>query len=313
MKKVVIPFLFLSFVSVYAQNAEELEQRYREMRRIIQIEQNTLDSLNRIMETTADLIENEKRSSAPDQKKIVQWMAHGVTLSARIKEFQKKIAELQGFSETLRQRLEANYTRSIDSLRRLEKNKSGKADRNVIQDQIIRLTEKRILVSPVVKALAFDPQEVRRIDPAEAKDPLEKTMMTDYLNKALAEIDAHLQSIADSREEYESVASLRKQAMEFVSESYEQGRIGTISRTQTVKSEVTSGLGGPLSGDFTTVQARSVVGLMQQLNSGIRLSSAPFANINPKQGITESEYIELLKQAEEQLKSYRELVQKKLK
>ncbi len=309
----ILIFLFMLMAArvaaVYAQDGVELEARYRAAERMAAAEQSALDSLNALMQTTVQSIEKEKKKTYPDQARIVQWMAHGVIMSNQIKEKQKRLSEKENTAEELRRNLEAYYVRNLDSLRRL----ASSAERPDLGDKIMQLTEKRLLVSPAVKTLAFDPQQVKQMELSKAADPLEKAMMTDYLKKALVEIDARLERVSSFRQEYESIASLRKRTMEFVAESYEQGRLGTAIRSQSVTVPAGQLSGGPLTGEYTTFQARSVVGLIQQINAGVRMTPLPFATLSSKSNVSEEEYIDLLKQAEKQLKNYRDLVQKKLK
>ena len=299
-------FLFFFVSHLYSQSADILENRYRALNQSIIKEQAALDSLNRLIENTAKDIEREKKAAEPDEKKLVRWMAHAVTISHQIKERQKSVSAIEAAVEEARLRLEKFYTQIIDSLKQIGNSKSYSGDRESLQNMILMWTGKRILISPVVSVLNFDPAKVREIDLKSTADPLERSLAEDYLKKALNEIDMRLGRLSATRQEYEELTDLRRRTADFVSESYEQGRLSTITRSQTVTKTVTDILGNPIGTEFTTIQVKSVVGLIHQLSTG----TAP---ISSKSGMTQTEYIQLLKQAEKQLKSYRELVQKKLK
>lgn len=312
-------FLFIIFLmavsAIHAQSAAELEEQYLLSTQSIRNERNVLDSLNRLMENTAKDIEREKKNSVPDRAKIVKWMAHAVTISNQIKEQQKGITYSETAEEEIRKRLERVYTQIIDSLKQLERSNLSDDETGILRNEMLSWTEKRILVTPMVSTLTFEPRKVQEIDLESTTDPLDRSIAEDYLKKALDEIDTHLQRIIVTRQEHEEITVLRRRTTEFVNEAYDQGRIGTITRSQTIaKPASADGLGSPLGVvEFTTIQVKSVVGLIQQLNSGMVLTQSYASPISSKSAMTQEEYIQLLKQAEKQLKSYRDLVQKKLK
>lgn len=301
---------FLSSSVLFGQSGYELENQVIQLNLAIRNEQFVLDSLNRVVEKTAADIANEKSRTNADQNKIVKWMAHAVVVSNHIKESQKRLSVLQSSAEECRQRLEQIYAHTIDSLKSLERLKSFAGDRRVLQNEILFWTEKRVLLSPVVSMLTFDPRKVQEIHLENTSNSMERSVAEDYLRKALLEIDTHLNRVISERKEYEEITDLRKRTAEFVSEVYDQSRITAISRAQ---AGVASS-GSPLTpSDYKALQFRSVVGLIQQLNASTPLSSANVIYPESKSGITQEEYIQLLKQAEKQLKTYKDIVQKKLK
>ena len=316
MKKVVFIcmqlILFVPFL--YCQSAGDLEQQYRSLNQTIKKEQAVLDSLSGLMENMAKDIEREKKNSKPDQNKIINWMAHAVTVSNRIKEQERLLESIQSSAEDCRDRLESVYTARIDSLKQAAHMEKNHGNLKAIQNQILFWTERRVLVSPVVGTLTFDPQKVQDINLTGVSDPLDKKIIEDYLKKALTEIETHIEIIAATRKEFEEITDLRKRTVDFVNEANEQGRIGTITRSQLVASGGGTDISGnPLGPDYTTIQVRSVVGLIQQLNVGLAVTPTFQKSISSKSGMTQEEYINLLIQAEKQLKAYRVLVQKKLK
>ncbi|MBL7959427.1 hypothetical protein JNL27_04230 [bacterium] len=315
MKKVVLHFLVCLLFSpfVYAQTAGELEKQFRLLNQSLLAEQAVLDSLNDVMENKAKDIENEKKSPSPDQNKIIKWMSHAVTVSNQIKDYQKITAGIRLEMEDCRSRLERYYAKTIDSLKQLERSGKYEGDKYELRNQILLWTEKRIFITPLVSTLSFDPQKVQRMELADASDPTDKAMIEDYLKNALKEIDSHIQVVTGTRKEYEEIADLRRRTTEFISEAYEQGRISSITSSQTFRNIGTDILGNPIGQGFTAVHVRSVAGLMQQLNSGLLMSHIKQSLISAKTGITQEEYIQLLKQAENLLKAYRAIVQKKLK
>ncbi|KAB2877998.1 hypothetical protein F9K33_14765 [bacterium] len=315
MTKAILLCLICLLVStvVHGQTVGELEKQFRLLNQSIQAEQAVLDSLNALMENKAKDIESEKKSAAPDQDKIIKSMSHAVTLSNQIKEYQKNIAAGRLEAEDCRIRLERFYTKTIDSLRQMDRSGKYEGDKYELRNQILIWTEKRIFITPLVSTLSFDPQKVQRIELTDASDPTDKAMMEDYIKKALKEIDSHIMVVTATRKEYEEMADLRRRTTEFINEAYEQGRISSMARSQTFKNIGTDILGNPIGQGFTAVHVRSVAGLMQQLNTGWLMSPGNASLTSTNTGIAQEEYIQLLKQAENLLRTYREIVQKKLK
>ncbi|NIW00064.1 hypothetical protein GWN26_13455, partial [Candidatus Saccharibacteria bacterium] len=87
----------------------------------------------------------------------------------------------------------------IDSLQALVNSKEFQGDEALLQTRILQLSEKRLLVSPIVKKLFFDPGKILQIHPEQYTDSLEAAIYSDYLTNALAEIDTQLNRVRSSR------------------------------------------------------------------------------------------------------------------
>lgn len=88
-------FLFFAFSGLRGQSADVMENQYRALGLSIIKEQAALDSLHLLIENTAQDIEREKKAADPDEKKLVSWMAHAVTISHQIKEKQKSVSVIE--------------------------------------------------------------------------------------------------------------------------------------------------------------------------------------------------------------------------
>ncbi|MBL7995511.1 hypothetical protein JNM05_09065 [bacterium] len=315
MKKVILLFFVYMLLSpfVHGQSTGELEMQFRQLNQALQAEQAALDSLNDLMEIKAKDIAYEKKSALPDQNKIIKWMSHAVTLSHQIKDRQRRIANARSEIEICRSRLEHMYTETIDSLRQLERSGKYIGDIYELRNHLLIWTEKRIFLTPLVSTLSFDPQKVQRTELTDASDPMDRAIIEDYLTNALKEIDAHIQVVTGTRKEFEETADLRRRTSDFINEAHEQGRISSMTRSQAFRNTGTDIFGNPVGQMFTAVQVRSVAGLMQQLNTGTLMSHTNKSLMSAKTAITQEEYIQLLRQAENLLRTYRSIVQKKLK
>lgn len=301
--------VLLGTVCVRAQSISELESSYNEVTQTLREEQSTLDSLRQQLEYSANQIEIEKNRSHSNRDVITALMTHGVYLSSHIKEHQKIVAVLESQLAEVRDVLDQMYRQRIDSLKEAEKTYRG--DRTALQNKILAWTEKRILLSPVIKSLSFDPKRVQDIKFTSTTDSLERIIYTDYLNKALAEVDAFLKSIKQTRREYEDIVDLRRKTDEFIEDVSEQRSIGLFVTSRTEKSTDFGSLAGPKFSEVIVSQAQVVVTLIKQLNTNVPVVSK-FSNLK-KQELSMEDYIQLLKQAEKELDTYRSIIKKKLK
>lgn len=296
-----------AFVS--AQSIGELETNYNEVGKTLREEQLILDSLRLQLEYSAKQIEVEKNREHSNRDVITTWMTKGVYLSSRIKEHQKIVAVLENQLLEVRDVLDQMYRQRIDSLKEAEKTYRG--DRTALQNKILSWTEKRILLSPVIKSLSFDPQRVQDIKLTTTTDSLERIIYTDYLNKALAEVDAFSKSIKQTRREYEDIIDLRKKTDEFIEDVSEQRSIGIFMTQRSEKTTDVGSLAGPKFNEVIVSQAQVVVTLIKQLNTNVPVVSK-FSNIQ-NQELSMEDYIQLLRQAEKELDIYRAFIKKKLK
>lgn len=301
--------LSASVVFAKAQSISDLESNYNEVGKTLREEQIILDSLRQQLEYSAKQIDIEKSRTYSNRDLITSLMTNGVYLSSRIKEHQKIVAVLENQLLEIRDVLDQMYRHRIDSLKEVEKNYPG--DRTALQNKILTWTEKRILLSPVIKSLTFDPQRVQDIKLSATTDSLERIIYTDYLNKALAEVDAFSKSIKQTRREYEDIIDLRKKTDEFIEDVSEQRSIGFFMTSRTEKTTDFGSSAGVKFNEVIVSQAQVVVTLIKQLNTNVPVV-LKFSNLQ-KQDLSMEDYIQLLKQAEKELEIYRTFIKKKLK
>lgn len=316
-----LPVLFLVLFRVAAaQSVAALEEEFFTLQRQIETVQGGLDSLNASLEQQAGQIDAEKRRESPDREKLRRQMAAGLALSKQIEERQKRLQTLQKNRTQTQYRLAQRYAAMLDSLQALQ---AGAATANPeLDQQIVRCTEQYLLYSPVFRALSFDPQKIREINPAESSDSLERALSLNYLRNALAEMESHLQEIRKNREEVENTLRLEHKTRQFL-EEVDADNLGLLARagnpaaTEMLAPNSEPGLSAQAGvGRTLAAQVESITLFFNQLGvrdlEGISLSrfSAAPAGRAP---LSLEEYLALLQAAEKQLKQIRNAARQKLR
>lgn len=321
MKRWLPVLLLVLFRAMAAQNAAALEEEFFALQRQIETAQASLDSLNALLEQQAAQIDAEKRRDSPDREKLRKQMAAGLALSKRIEEQQKRLQTLQKNRAQTQYRLAQRYAARLDSLQALQ---GGAATANPeLERQIVRCTEKYLLYSPVFRALSFDPQKIREINPAESSDSLERALSLNYLRNALADVENHLQEIEENRKEVENTLRLERKTRQFL-EEVDADNLGLLARAGNPAGAERSAVTGPNSFDpqasgelaLAAARAESITLFFGQLGildlEGIslnRFSAAP----SGQTPLSLEEYLALLQAAEKQLKQIRSTAQQKMK
>lgn len=317
-----LPVLFLVLFRVAAaQSVAALEEEFFTLQRQIETVQGGLDSLNASLEQQAGQIDAEKRRESPDREKLRRQMAAGLALSKQIEERQKRLQTLQKNRTQTQYRLAQRYAAMLDSLQALQ---AGAATANPeLDQQIVRCTEQYLLYSPVFRALSFDPQKIREINPTESSDSLERALSLNYLRNALAELESHLQEIGKNREEVENTLRLERKTRQFL-EEVDADNLGLLARAgnpagaERLAANSPAGFDPQASGEIALAAARveSIALFFGQLGirdlegvSWNRLTAAP----SGPAPLSLEEYLALLQAAEKQLKQIRNTAQQKLK
>lgn len=320
MKRWLPVVLLVLFRAVVAQNAAALEEEFFTLQRQIETVQAGLDSLNALLEQQAAQIDVEKRRESPDREKLRKQMAAGLALSKQIAEQQKRLQTLQKNRAQTQYRLAQRYSTMLDSLQALQAG-SVTADAE-LERQILRYTGKYLLYSPVFRALSFDPQKIREINPAGSSDSLERALSLNYLRNALADVENHLQEIEENRKEVENTLRLERKTRQFL-EEVDADNLGLLARAgnpagaERLAANSPASFDPQVSGDAALAAARveSIALFFGQLGirdpEGISLSrfSAAPAGRTP---LSLEEYLALLQAAEKQLKQIRSTAQRKL-
>ena len=313
--------ILLSFVCLISfsfnaspQSLDALEKRYDNLRSVVKKDNMILDSLKNILETRAKQIENEKQKLNPDNDKIVKLMAGSVSLSNLIDDYQEKLDANSKNLKQLSKMLEARYSAKIDSLQLLKK--STKENSEKLDGEILLYTEKRLLISPQVDLLSFNPQKILEIDLTKTKNSDEKASLKEYLSSALAEINAELSEVTKQAKEIDAALILQEKTSKFLAETefdrdFRPGKSSRSSTARTYESSILSVQDKLVIAD----QINSYALLLDQLNIFDKSENINLQKFNFKSGkanLSLKDYSSLLKELKQRLSDYKLILTNKI-
>jgi hypothetical protein len=193
-------------------------------------------------------------------------MSGSASLSNKIEWHQKKIDRLGKDIEEIKKKLDEKYSQVIDSLE--ADKKSGKANEEKINSEILSYTEKKLLASPKIPMLSFNPEKILKIDLSKIKDEKEKKVYGEYLQNAYSEVNDLLNNINEMNEETTQIISLQKKTKKFLEESeFESGIIARSTSPQTSENlSVDAGPNLSFEREAITPQIQAYNLLLNQLN-----------------------------------------------
>jgi len=313
--------ILLSFVCLISfsfnaspQSLDALEKRYDNLRSVVKKDNMILDSLKNILETRAKQIENEKQKLNPDNDKIVKLMAGSVSLSNLIDDYQEKLDANSKNLKQLSKMSEARYSAKIDSLQLLKK--STKENSEKLDGEILLYTEKRLLISPQVDLLSFNPQKILEIDLTKTKNSDEKASLKEYLSSALAEINAELSEVTKQAKEIDAALILQEKTSKFLAETefdrdFRPGKSSRSSTARTYESSILSVQDKLVIAD----QINSYALLLDQLNIFDKSENINLQKFNFKSGkanLSLKDYSSLLKELKQRLSDYKLILTNKI-
>lgn len=306
----------LSLQNINAQTLNDVEKKYETLKSNLVKEKLTLDSLNQSLEERAELINEEKRNSKPDQDKIYKLMAGSVTISKSVELQQNKIFQLEKTLEETRQRLNHDYTVLIDSLKAIKQKSSKTADLKDIDSQILTNIEKRLLITPRIKQLSFVPEKILEIDLTKTKDTLQRNIYAEYLTVALNEVNTLLNQVNETSSEITQIITLHAKASKFLDEVEFENRIKPVGTSSIMSATTDASIRySDEKGSEFSSQLQSYVSLNNQLNFRqspyIRATGEKFLKFSNDQ-VSLKDYLELLKELRKGLSDYRSILSDKL-
>ncbi len=301
---------------INAQTLNDVEKRYETLKSNFVKEKLILDSLNQSLEERAELINEEKGKSKPDQDKIYKLMAGSVTISKSVEYQQKIISKLEKTLEEIKQKLDYQYTLLIDSLKTLKQTAPKVSDVRDIDYQIISYIEKRLLVTPRIKQLSFIPEKILEIDLNKTRDTLQKNIYAEYLTVALNEVNNLLNQVNETNSEITQIITLHAKASKFLDEVEFETRIKPVGTASTMSAPTEASiLYFDEKGSEFRSQLQSYVSLNNQLNfrqsSYISTTGEKFFKFSDDH-VSLKDYQELLKELKKRLSDYRTILSDKL-
>ena len=172
------------------------------------------DSLNQAIKSISRELNDLRKNKTKNENAILEVLSTSVNSVNELKTLRKKQSVMNDEINTLRKKLYVIYESKIDSLSNINKKKSSE----IITQQILDLTDKKLLVQPKMGILSIDPLRLLNINITKSSS-LPKDMIREYFTNAIAEVDSHLKVINNSLDETDEIIKLKEQTQSFLEES----------------------------------------------------------------------------------------------
>jgi hypothetical protein len=314
-------------IFLIAQSSLELESELIELQGQLQNKTVRRDSLKMSLEEQLQVVDLEKSKENINKNKVAKLMSEALETSKQVENSELEIIRVQNVIEQKKSLLDQTYAYQIDSLQTLVGSKNFDGDKTKVHAQIRKLTEMRLLLSPTIRMLSFDPEKVRQIQLENAHDSLEIELFTDYLRNALADVDAHLVQVQENRNELEEIILLEEKKTEFLDDVIEDRYSGIFLAAESQNQINTDQLSGEFrenpqighdvasESSLLLTQFQSYLNILQRLNINEKINAESSLNTpvgSGKPHFTAVEYLNLLKAVEKQLQQYQEIIIHKL-
>lgn len=307
--------IFLSAaMEVHSQDLNSLELRYSILNNSLTKQKQTLDSLKTILNERVKLIDNEKNKSNPDNDKIIELMSKSVILTNQINNLQFKVNKEEIEFESSKKQLSRIYSAIIDSIKLLQATAKN-SQKDELTAQVLFLTEKKLLASPKVATLTFNPEQVIKIDLKATSDPNQRKIYAEYLQSALKEVDNQIQQITERSEELKQITQLQKKAARFIEETDFDGNVRFFNyRTNIDRSPLGNILATEYSDSENILfsQFSSYSSMLDQLKLYGTSSYKSKWNDEQKTKLSLNEYLSLLNELKKNLQEYKLVLYNKL-
>lgn len=313
---IVLLFVFLIFSGkATAQTISSLENRFKDLSSRLNTETSSLDSLKNIYSQKIKEIDRLKRNDDSDQNTIKKLMAASVGISNKIDQKQKKVNELETEIEKLKGIIEKRFTAAIDSLTELKLSNNYKGNKEELEKQILIFTEKKVLMTPKIYSLSYNPEKILTLKPSSTASPEEKNIYNEYLREALNETETKLNRIRNLNSEVKQILLLQKKTKKFLEDvEFSSGfnRSALAIRGQDKNAQVST-LTGETSKDF--IQVNTYLYILKQLDVNTVpevKSKNSFSFDSRNKNLTLQEYSDLLTEVENRLADYRLVLKNKI-
>jgi hypothetical protein len=294
----------------YAQTSKELE--HNKQKQLLRLQERKLDSLNIILQKKIISINKEKSKPETDKSKLQKLLSGTANLTNEIEKTQIIISGINTKIKVLEKELVHIYTKEINEIK---KSSLSKKEKN---KQIIKLTEKKLLVSPKIDILSFNPNKILLTN--KPKDSIKQKIYYEHLVYAQNEIEKRIKETHKLKTEIENIILLSEKSEEFLEESNFDNDV--ISYTTTPQNKANN-----LSSDGSYFDASKERGnnILSQTNSFSEiLNQIKLSSINKEQSfdinnLTLNEktniynFKKIIEQVEQQLKEYLSVINNKLK
>lgn len=301
-----------------AQELVKKELNLRTLQLIFNEETAKLDSLEIEFEKFNREIENARKSPSSDEK-VRELLAAAVVISNEIDDKKERITVINSDIEAAKVELDKIYSQKIDSLRMIQSNSSEDKKLDI---EVMRLSEKRILVRPKVFEFSFNLKNILDYS-VDSLSASESEILGEYIRNALSEIDSHLVSVRTLNGKIDELIELEEGVEEFIEESNASSGImimrGEALENQAMSDDFSNRLGAGFEEyDMTKNEMiifphiRSYSHLINSVNSRLNFSGGVEIKLNDSgENYELSEYSQILKGVVDQLEVYKKLLLQK--
>ncbi len=319
LKFILFFFLVNGFGLYYGQSVSSLELKLRDLNSRLVLESGKLDSLQTIYTERTKEIDAQKKRKNADQNTIKKLMAASVGLSNKIDDQQKKVASLESEIEKIKGNLEKKYSVILDSLAELKNSESYSGNKDEIEKEILLITEKKILITPKINLLSYNPEKIVSLNPSSAGSNEEKKIFREYLDEALKETESKLHQVRNLNNEVKQIVQLQKKTKKFLEDvefSSAFGRSALALSSKTGSRETTTpGYTNGIGDGQEVFQINTYLYLLDQLDYKMETdikNKESFIFNSKNENLSLQEYSELLGEVEKRLSDYRLVLKNKI-
>ena len=236
-----------------------------------------------------------------------------LTYSQQIVLIQERLDSLHARLASVNARLFRVYSRQIDSLRQALQSAKKPAQKDILSTQIERLRRKRLQVSPELKTLSLNLENIRKLNLNQVQDSLKKAILIDYLQNALNEIDRQRQYLEIKGKELRQMQRLQQKALSFVEEIDDAQMTAAAPFQQNPKTNMAPQTSDDRDGAasfMSTPSSASASGVVVDLPQIDRLINQSLQGQSP---VPIDSALKAIERTRAMLKMYRQIIQDKLK
>jgi hypothetical protein len=313
--------LFLGMISFcFSQDIPAMEEELNILNKKIDQQQLEIDSLQHVIQSLLDEINQLKTKKPADKDVIQKKMAQILSKTKEKNQLEILSSDQKNQLEEKKRALDREYIRIINSLKEKKQSENIPGNQAEIEKQILEYTTKRLWVAPKFTTLHIDPALLEKIQFKEGQDSLEFQIYMDYLMNAYSQVNQQLEKIKTIRQDLEEIALLQEKTENFVSEIEAESNFGFFTQSAPIRDKraeptIDETFGGENVYTHLQQELQPIFFHLDQVGGESNLTQKQ-SYASPLDStsliLNQQQYFELLKKAEEVLENYQFIIEKKL-
>jgi|GEM_PF-6493431 len=313
-----ISYLLVFTLFLTAEDLPHIERNFIDLLQTRSQKAEQLKEIQSRLSKLADKIDSAKEASPRDEAQIRRLMASGIPISDSLSVGESELDKLDKQIEGMQSTLVRLYKEELDSLRSLL-NTGSDEKKTVLNNRVELISQKYMLLNPAIRQLSFDPAKLRGIELADIADPIEQDILSAFLKKSLLEVESRIQHIQNDLKEIEPFVKLDEKTREFLEEVDGENFLllgGTESGTTALNEfQTNDGQGNDI---IATALIEQNAFSIEQLINQLEISDFTLEKTVDGEGsflqpqFSSSDYVKLLREIEDQLKSVRSEIRDRL-